>query len=72
MVDYMLWPWFSSFPALSEAGYVLNADGKLPKIAAWVKAMHADEAVRQTTIPDELLQKFRASMKQGKVNYDVE
>jgi glutathione S-transferase len=72
MVDYMLWPWFSALHTLSEAGFVLNADGKLPKLAAWVKAMKADEAVRQTAIPEELIQKFRATIKQGKIDYDVE
>ena len=72
MVDYMLWPWFSSLPALSEYGFVLNADGKLPKLASWMKAMQADEAVKQTTIPDEIMKKFMATVKQGKTDYDVE
>jgi len=72
MVDYMLWPWFSYLPALSAFGFVLNADGKLPKLAAWVKAMQADEAVQKTTIPEETVKKFTESMKQGKIDYDIE
>ena len=72
MVDYMLWPWFAYLPTLSEKGFVLNADDKLPKLAAWVNAMQADEAVRKTTIPEEIVKKFMETMKQGKTNYDVE
>lgn len=72
MVDYMLWPWFGFLPTLREQGFVLNADGKLPKLAAWVKAMQADEAVQKTTIPDDIVKKFMETTKQGKTNYDVE
>jgi len=72
MVDYMLWPWFESLPRLSEFGFVLNADGTLPKLAAWVKAMQADEAVQKTKVPDEIVKKFRETMKQGKADYDIE
>jgi glutathione S-transferase len=72
MVDYMLWPWFENLPRLSEYGFVLNADGTLPKLAAWVKAMQADEAVQKTKVPDEIVKKFRETMKQGKADYDIE
>lgn len=72
MVDYMIWPWFEYLPRLSDAGFVLNADGKLPKIAAWVKAMQADDAVKQTKVPDEIVKKFTETMKQGTPDYDIE
>jgi len=72
MVDYMIWPWFAYLPRLSESGFVLNADGKLPKVDAWVKAMLADEAVQKTTVPAEIVKKFIESRKQGKPNYDIE
>jgi len=72
MVDYMLWPWFDFLSGLGETGFVLNGDGKLPKLAAWVKAMQADEAVKKTKVPDEIRKKFIESRKQGEPNYDVE
>jgi len=72
MVDYMIWPWFGYLPRLSESGFVLNADGKLPKLADWVKAMQADEAVQETTVPAETVKKFAATVKQGKPDYDIE
>jgi len=72
MVDYMIWPWIENVSRLSESGFVLNADGKLPKLAAWFKAMEADEAVKKTKVPDDIVTKFRESMKEGKPNYDIE
>ena len=72
MVDYMIWPWFEALLRLSEAGFLLNADGKLPKLAAWVKSMQADEAVQKTKVPDAIVNKFMETMKQGKANYDIE
>jgi len=72
MVDYMIWPWIENVSRLSEAGFVLNGDGKLPKLAAWVKAMEADKAVQKTKAPEEIVTKFMQSMKEGKPNYDIE
>jgi glutathione S-transferase len=72
MVDYMIWPMMENIPKLSEAGFVFNADGKLPKLAAWFKAMEADEAVKKTKVPDDIMTKFMESMKEGKPNYDIE
>ncbi len=72
LVDYMLWPWFENLPRLEEAGFVLNADGKLPKLAAWVEAMKADEAVQKTKVPEETVKRFRESAKQGEPDYDIE
>ncbi|CAF0780112.1 unnamed protein product [Adineta ricciae] len=70
MIDYMIWPWFELMSNLT--GYVLNADGKLPKLAAWVKVMDADEAVRKHRVPDETIKKFIASRRAGKPDFDVE
>ena len=72
VVDYMLWPWFSYFPLLRETGFVLNADGKLPRLAAWFQSMQADDAVQKNIIPDATTKKFMESMKQGTVDYDIE
>ncbi|CAF1150264.1 unnamed protein product [Rotaria sordida] len=72
MVDYMLWPWFERFPALKETGFVLNADGKLPKLANWCKEMQENDAVRKTKVPDDVVQKFTHTVQQGKTDYDVE
>jgi len=72
MVDYMLWPWVERFPLLSDAGFQLNADGKFPKLAAWVEAMEADEAVQKVKVPLELTKKFMEGYKQGKIEYDFE
>jgi glutathione S-transferase len=72
LVDYMLWPWFEYFPRLEEAGFVLNADGKLPKLAAWVEAMQADEAVQKTKVSNEIVTRFTETMKQGEPDYDIE
>jgi hypothetical protein len=72
MVDYMIWPWFEYMIDLKEMGFVLNGDGKLPKVAAWCEAMQKNEAVQKTKVPDEILKKFRESVRQGKTNYDVE
>ena len=35
---------------LKEAGFVLNANGKLPKLAGWFTEMQANEVVRKTII----------------------
>ena len=72
MVDYMLWPWCERFPALKEHGFQLNADGKLPKLAAWVQAMEADEAVRSIKIPEATMRNFLESAHKGQVDYDIE
>ncbi|CAF1268722.1 unnamed protein product [Rotaria sordida] len=72
MVDYMLWPWFERFPLLNDAGFQLNADGKLPKLAAWTKAMEANETVQKVKVPLELMKKFMNGYLQGKVEYDFE
>jgi pyrimidodiazepine synthase len=72
MVDYMLWPWFERIPSLTETGFVLNGDGKQPKLAAWLKAMQTNEAVQKTKVPDEIQKKFYATVKQGKTDYDAE
>ena len=72
MVDYMIWPWFGYFPALRESGFVLNADGKLPKLAAWIEAMQKDPAVQKIAIPEDTLQRYMATVKQGETDYDIE
>ncbi len=72
MVDYMLWPWFERLALLSDAGYVLNADGNLPKLAAWVNEMQADEAVQKVKVPEAIVRKFRATAQQGNTDYDIE
>lgn len=72
MVDYMLWPWFGYFPALADKGFVLNSDGKLPKLAAWCQAMRANQAVQKLGLSDDLIKRFMASRKEGNANYDVE
>jgi glutathione S-transferase len=72
MIDYMIWPWFERIPSLKEAGFVLNADGKQPKLAAWVKAMQENDAVKKTKVPEEIQKKFYESYRQGKADYDIE
>lgn len=72
MIDYMLWPWFELLPALKDSGYVLNADGKLPKLEAWVKAMEADAVVQKVKLPQDTIKRYVATMRQGKTDYDVE
>lgn len=72
MVDYLLWPWFGFLPALADIGFVLNGDGKLPKLAAWFQAVRANEAVQKLGISDDLLKRFIATRKQGSPNYDIE
>ncbi|CAF3375391.1 unnamed protein product [Rotaria sp. Silwood1] len=72
MVDYMIWPWFELFPTLKENGFVLNADGKLPKLATWFKDMQANDVVKKTKVPDEIIHKYVDTIREGKVNYDVE
>jgi glutathione S-transferase len=72
MVDYMIWPWFERLVLLSDFGYVLNADGKLPKLAAWVKAMLANEAVKKIKVPEETMKKFAKTARDGKADYDIE
>ncbi len=72
MVDYMLWPWFERAPLLADAGYELNSDGRFPKLAAWVKAMEANEAVQKIKVPNETVKKFMDGYKQGKPEYDLE
>ncbi|CAF4010148.1 unnamed protein product, partial [Rotaria sp. Silwood1] len=71
MIDYMIWPWFERFPFLREAGYVFNADGKFPKLAAWIKAMEASNAVKQVKVPEAAMKKFMDSFRSGKTEYDV-
>ncbi|CAF2524422.1 unnamed protein product [Rotaria sp. Silwood2] len=72
MIDYMLWPWFELFPTLKEIGFVLNADGKLPKLGNWFKEMQANDVVRKTKVPDEIIQKFVHTVGEGKPDYDIE
>ena len=72
MVDYMLWPWFERLPLLSEAGFEFNADGKLPKLAAWIKSMEGNEVVQKVKVPTELSKKFMEGYKNGKPEYDFE
>jgi glutathione S-transferase len=72
MTDYMLWPWFERFPILKSHGFVLNDDGKLPKLAAWVQAMESDEAVTSIKIPEKSIQLFIESVQQNQNNYDIE
>lgn len=72
MIDYMIWPWFELLPALKEYGFVLNANGNLPKLAAWCQAMLANDAVAKTKVSDEIIQKYVNTMQQGNTNYDVE
>ncbi|CAF1378899.1 unnamed protein product [Rotaria magnacalcarata] len=72
MIDYMIWPWFELLPALKNVGFALNADGKLPKLAAWIQAMLADEAVAKTKVSDEIIQKYVNSIQEGHTNYDIE
>jgi glutathione S-transferase len=71
MVDYMLWPWFERFPLLSDAGFEFNVDGKLPKLAAWIEAMEADEAVQKVKVPIEISKKFMETYRQGAPEYDI-
>jgi glutathione S-transferase len=72
MTDYMIWPWFERLPLLIEFGYEFNDDGKLPKLAAWVKEMEGNENVQKIKNPDELSKKFFEGYRQGKVEYDFE
>lgn len=72
MLDYIIWPWFEMLPMVSKQGFVLNADGKLPKLAAWCQAMLADETVTKTKVPADIFQKFMKTMEEGNPNYDVE
>ena len=71
MVDYMIWPWFERLPILSDIGYVFNADGKFPKLAAWIEAMQADEAVKKIQVPIELATKYLQSYRKGAPEYDI-
>ena len=71
MVDYMLWPWFERFPLLSNAGFEFNADGKFPKLAAWIDAMEADDAVQKVKVPIEISKKFMETYRQGAPEYDI-
>jgi hypothetical protein len=66
MVDYMLWPWFERLPLLVDAGFTLNADGKTPKLAAWVKTMEANDVVKKIKVPTELQKKFMEGYRNGK------
>ncbi|CAF3380130.1 unnamed protein product [Rotaria sp. Silwood2] len=72
MVDYMLWPWFERLPLLIDVGFQFNVDGKLPKLAAWIKAMEADKNVQKVKVPFELTKKYMAGYVQGKPEYDIE
>ncbi|UJR34290.1 hypothetical protein I4U23_021694 [Adineta vaga] len=72
MVDYMIWPWFERFPLLSEVGFEFNADGKLPKLAAWIKSMEANENVQKIKVPTETVKRFMEGYKNGKPEYDIE
>ncbi|CAF1196781.1 unnamed protein product [Adineta steineri] len=72
MIDFMLWPWIERFPLLSEAGFEFNSDGKFPKLAAWINAMEANEAVQKVKVPTETVKKFMEGYKQGKPQYDFE
>ncbi|CAF3755969.1 unnamed protein product [Rotaria sp. Silwood1] len=72
MVDYMLWPWFERLPLLNDVGYQFNNDGKLPKLAAWIKAMEADKNVQQVKVPLEITRKYMNAYIQGKPEYDFE
>ena len=72
MIDYMFWPWFERFPLLAESGFQFNADGKLPKLAAWIKEMEANEAVQKIRVPIETMKKFFEGYRQGKPEYDFE
>lgn len=71
MVDYMLWPWFERFPLLSDAGFQFNADGNLPKLAAWIDAMEADANVQKIKVPLEATRKFMEGYRQGTPEYDI-
>jgi pyrimidodiazepine synthase len=72
MVDYMLWPWFERFPLLNEKGFILNTDGKHPKLAAWIRTMENDKNVQQIKVPEAVLKKFMDGYVQGKPEYDIE
>ncbi|CAF1446117.1 unnamed protein product [Adineta steineri] len=72
MFDFMIWPWFERFPVISESGFVLNADGKLPKLAKWVEAMKANEVVQKVKVPEEMMKKFFNTVREGKADYDIE
>jgi pyrimidodiazepine synthase len=72
MVDYMLWPWIERFPALKDYGYIFNADGKFPKLAAWIEAMEADPAVKRIRLSDASLRQFLESSHRGQTVYDIE
>ena len=72
LVDYMIWPWFERFSLLAEKGFTFNADGKLPKLAAWIKAMQNDKNVQKVKVPEATLKKFMDGYVQGKPEYDIE
>ncbi|CAF3717344.1 unnamed protein product [Adineta steineri] len=72
MFDFMIWPWFERFSFISDSGFVLNADGKLPKLAKWVEAMKANEVVQKVKVPDEITKKFFNTVRQDKADYDIE
>lgn len=72
MVDYMLWPWFERLPLLVESGYTFNADGRFPKLAAWIQSMEGNENVQKVKVPLETMKKFMDGYKQGKPEYDLE
>ena len=72
MVDYMLWPWFEIILTLSEDGFVLNADGKLPKLDRWIKAMEENEVVQKTKVPNDVRKRFMHTVQQGNADYDVQ
>jgi len=72
MIDYMLWPWFERLPLLADAGFQFNADGKFPKLAAYIEAMQANENVQKVKVPDEISKRFMETYRQGKAEYDFE
>ena len=71
MVDYMLWPWFERFSLLSDRGFEFNTDGQFPKLASWIDAMEANEAVQSVKVPAEKTQQFMETYRQGAPEYDI-
>jgi glutathione S-transferase len=71
MVDYMLWPWFERLPLINDAGFQFNADGKFPKLAAWIEAMESDENVQKIKVPIEISKKFMEGYQKGTPEYDI-
>ena len=72
MIDYMIWPWFERFFILKKFGFVLNEDGKLPKLAAWIAAMEIDPVVAKVRVPQSTTEKFLEGVLKDHVDYDVE